>query len=84
MKNVLLALIIAMTPLPGVAAGAAGGGDRPLLMAGKHSLYQRVLSVPGARIADKPGARASTATSWRAASNRPAFTIAVSTPGPSK
>ncbi len=61
MKNVLLALIIAMTPLPGVAAGAAGGGDRPLLMAGKHSLYQRVLSVPGARVADKPGGQAHTA-----------------------
>jgi hypothetical protein len=61
MKNVLLALIIAMMALPGMTAGAAGGGDRPLLMAGKHSLYQRVLSVPGARIADQPGAQAHTA-----------------------
>ena len=61
MKKVLLALIIAMVSFPGMTAGAANAADRPLLMAGKHSLYQRVLSVPGARIADKPGARASTA-----------------------
>jgi serine/threonine-protein kinase PpkA len=61
MKKVLLALIIAMVSFPGMTAGAAAAADKPLLMAGKHSLYQRVLSVPGARIADKPGARASTA-----------------------
>ena len=61
MKKVLVALIIAIMPLPAMTAGAAGGGDRPLLMAGKHSLYQRVLSVPGARIADQPGAQAHTA-----------------------
>jgi serine/threonine-protein kinase PpkA len=61
MKKVLLALIIVMVSFPGMTAGAANAADRPLLMAGKHSLYQRVLSVPGARIADKPGARANTA-----------------------
>jgi serine/threonine-protein kinase PpkA len=61
MKKVLLALVIVMVSFPGMTAGAANAADRPLLMAGKHSLYQRVLSVPGARIADKPGARANTA-----------------------
>ena len=60
MKNFLLALIIVMTPLPGMAVGPVAGGDRPLLMAGKHSLYQRVLSVPGARLASEPGGQADT------------------------
>jgi serine/threonine-protein kinase PpkA len=55
MKNVLLALLIAALPLPGLSAGMAAGGDRPLLIEGKQSLYQRVLSVPGARLADQPG-----------------------------
>jgi hypothetical protein len=44
-----------MLPLPAMAASEAGGGVRPLLMAGKQNLYQRVLSVPGARITDKAG-----------------------------
>ena len=36
--------------------------DEPLLMAGKRSLYQRVLAVPGARLVDQPGdSRASVA-----------------------
>ena len=61
MKHVLLAFVVALMPLQGMTAGEAGGGDRPLLMPGKHSLYQRVLSVPGARIADKPGGQADTA-----------------------
>ena len=61
MKNVLLALVIAMLPLQGMTAGATGGGDRPLLMPGKQSLYQRVLSVPGARIAATAGGEADTA-----------------------
>jgi serine/threonine-protein kinase PpkA len=34
------------------------GGDRPLLMAGKKTLFQRVLSKPGARLAGEPGASA--------------------------
>jgi serine/threonine-protein kinase PpkA len=61
MKKLLLALIIVMTPLSGMAAGPVGSADRPLLMAGKHSLYQRVLSVPGARIASEPGGQVRTA-----------------------
>jgi len=58
MKNILLALVIFLVPLQGMAAGPVGGGDRPLLIPGKHSLYQRVLSVPGARIAREPGVQA--------------------------
>ena len=55
MKNILLALLLVALPLPGLSAGMAAGGDRPLLIEGKQSLYQRVLSVPGARLADQPG-----------------------------
>jgi len=58
MKTVILALVIAMTPLPGMAVEPADNSDRPLLMAGKKTLYQRVLSVPGARIAARPGGQA--------------------------
>jgi len=58
MKNILLALVIFLVPLQGMAAGPVGGGDRPLLIPGKHSLYQRVLSAPGARIAREPGVQA--------------------------
>jgi len=61
MKKLLFALIIVMMPLPGMAAGPVASGDRPLLMAGKHSLYQRVLSVPGARMASEPGGQTHTA-----------------------
>jgi serine/threonine-protein kinase PpkA len=57
MKNILLALVICLAPLSGMAADPAGGSDRPLLIPGKHSLYQRVLSVPGARISTEPGAK---------------------------
>ena len=57
MKKLLLALVIAITPLPGMTAAPVTAGDRPLLMAGKHSLYQRVLSVPGAHIASEPGGK---------------------------
>ena len=57
MKKLLLALVIAITPLPGMTAAPVAGSDRPLLMEGKHSLYQRVLSAPGARIASEPGGK---------------------------
>jgi len=37
----------------------ADGGDRPLLMPGKKTLFQRVLSKPGAQVSSQPGAGAS-------------------------
>jgi hypothetical protein len=55
MKPIVFAVFIAMAPLFAVAAAPADGGDRPLLMEGKHTLYQRVLSTPGARLAAEPG-----------------------------
>jgi serine/threonine-protein kinase PpkA len=55
MKNILFALVIYLVPLSLMAAGPGGGADRPLLITGKHSLYQRVLSIPGARISREPG-----------------------------
>jgi serine/threonine-protein kinase PpkA len=61
MKTILLALVITLTPLPSIAADPVAGGDRPLLIQGKHSLYQRVLSVPGARLSREPGGPAQTA-----------------------
>jgi serine/threonine-protein kinase PpkA len=59
MKKYWLALVVAMMPLTAMAAGTGGGADKPLLIAGKHSLYQRVLAVPGARLSTEPGATAS-------------------------
>ncbi|MGB5472457.1 MAG: vWA domain-containing protein [Gammaproteobacteria bacterium] len=58
MRNTLLVLVMAMLACQAVTAMGAGSADRPLLMTGKHSLYQRVLSVPGARLADRPGGTA--------------------------
>lgn len=41
---------------PAVAATEVDGGQRPLLMAGKKTLFQRVLSKPGAKLASEAGA----------------------------
>jgi serine/threonine-protein kinase PpkA len=49
-------LLVAVMPLSTPAAEAGGGADKPLLIAGKHTLYQRVLAVPGARLSARPGA----------------------------
>ncbi|MBU3057945.1 serine/threonine-protein kinase [Pseudomonas indica] len=46
------------TQAPGDVAVVGDGGDRPLLMAGKKTLFQRVLSKPEARFAREPGAPA--------------------------
>lgn len=46
----------------------ADGGERPLLMAGKKTLFQRVLSKPEARLVAQPGAAAQ-------ADPLPAFTV---------
>ena len=40
-----------------VATAAFATAGKPLLMPGKRSLYQRVLTVPGAALADQPGDR---------------------------
>ncbi|WPN57866.1 serine/threonine-protein kinase [Pseudomonas sp. P9_31] len=52
-----------VSPPPAVAppvnppvATEVDGGQRPLLMAGKKTLFQRVLSKPGAKFASDPGA----------------------------
>ena len=50
MKKTLLALCLLLVLAPALAA------DRqPLLIPGKTSLYQRVLSIPEARLVDQPG-----------------------------
>ncbi|UVL86827.1 serine/threonine-protein kinase [Pseudomonas sp. B21-028] len=43
-------------PVNPPVATEADGGQRPLLMAGKKTLFQRVLSKPGAKLAAEPGA----------------------------
>jgi hypothetical protein len=55
MKRIFLVVFIVMTPLFAAAAEPVDDGDKPLLMEGKHTLYQRVLSTPGARLAAEPG-----------------------------
>ena len=55
MKRIVLVFSIVMTPLFAAVAEPVDGGDRPLLMEGKQTLYQRVLSTPGARLAAEPG-----------------------------
>ena len=61
MKHIVLAVFIAMTPPLALATAPVDGGDRPLLMEGKRSLYQRVLATPDARLAAEPGGRGQTA-----------------------
>lgn len=55
MTRFLMVFVLGMTPLLAICAEPAGGGDEPLLMKGKHELYQRVLAVPGARMATEAG-----------------------------
>ena len=55
MTRFLMVFVLGMTPLLAICAEAAGSGDEPLLMKGKHELYQRVLAVPGARMATEAG-----------------------------
>lgn len=43
-------------PVNQPVASDADGGQRPLLMAGKKTLFQRVLSKPGASFSSEPGA----------------------------
>jgi hypothetical protein len=50
-------LILALTLLPTLASAQASNHAEPLLMAGKQSLYQRVLAIPGARLSARAGGR---------------------------
>jgi hypothetical protein len=50
-----MVLVLAMAPLLAICAKPSAGGDEPLLMEGKRELYQRVLAVPGARMASEAG-----------------------------
>ncbi len=61
MKQIALVAFIAITPLLALAVEPANDGERPLLLEGKHNLYQRVLAVPDARLAPEPGAEERTA-----------------------
>ncbi|WP_327439122.1 serine/threonine-protein kinase [Pseudomonas donghuensis] len=54
-------------PAPQTPVAASNDGDRPLLMAGKKTLFQRVLSKPGAQVVSQPGATPS--------DTLPAFTV---------
>ncbi|MEG5264137.1 serine/threonine-protein kinase [Pseudomonas sp. JDS28PS106] len=47
-----------VAPVSVATATDADGGQRPLLMPGKKTLFQRVLSKPGAAYASEPGASA--------------------------
>jgi serine/threonine-protein kinase PpkA len=52
---VLLVLAVVAAPLAVAPAFAADAARKPLLIEGKTTLYQRVLTRPGAVIATKPG-----------------------------
>ncbi len=55
MTKFLMVLVLGMAPLLAICAEPVSGGNAPLLMKGKHELYQRVLSVPGASMATEAG-----------------------------
>ncbi|UCE77619.1 MAG: VWA domain-containing protein, partial [Gammaproteobacteria bacterium] len=55
MKQIVIAAFIAIMPALALATEPLDGGDRPLLIEGKHSLYQRVLATPDAQLAAEPG-----------------------------
>jgi hypothetical protein len=61
MKRTVLAVFLAITPLLALATEPVTDGNGPLLLEGKHSLYQRVLAVPDARLAAEPGGEGRTA-----------------------
>jgi hypothetical protein len=56
MTRFFILLVLGMAPLLAICANPVADGDEPLLMEGKRELYQRVLAVPGARMATKAGA----------------------------
>ena len=56
-RQLLASLLFTM--LCGLSMSASSAIDKPLLMEGKKSLYQRVLSVPAARLYEQPADSAS-------------------------
>jgi len=57
MKKYWPVLLVALVPLTTLALEPGEGVDKPLLIAGKHTLFQRVLAVPGARLSAQPGTK---------------------------
>ena len=55
MTRFFMLLVLGLAPLAVLCAKPAAGVDEPLLMEGKRELYQRVLAVPGARMAAEAG-----------------------------
>jgi len=55
MTRFFMVLVLSMAPLLAVCAKPVAGADEPLLIEGKRELYQRVLAVPGARMATEAG-----------------------------
>jgi serine/threonine-protein kinase PpkA len=51
----ILALIVTIAPWIGAHAQPAAGQRKPLLIEGKTTLYQRVLTRPGAAVSAQPG-----------------------------
>ena len=51
----LLPALLALTLSGAALLSSAANATQPLLMDGKQSLFQRVLSIPGARLHDAPG-----------------------------
>lgn len=49
------AAVVPQAKPPAAAVVVADGGQRPLLMAGKKTLFQRVLSKPGAKLSSEAG-----------------------------
>lgn len=47
--------VVSLVSLGFIAGDAHGQARRPLLQEGKSALYQRVIAVPGAEVADAPG-----------------------------
>ena len=61
MNRLLTALLALTLSLGLLISGPVAAADRPLLISGKKSLYQRVLSVPGAQMYAAAGSEAGTA-----------------------
>jgi len=55
MTKFFLVIVLGVLPLLAIGAEPGGNGSEPLLIEGKHDLYQRVLAVPGARLATEAG-----------------------------